>query len=122
MDIIKKTLIAGILIQASRFLMAALVDVSTIATYAVGGLPLSVLKNTDIGSQKILTVNSSLDLSQFSVISAGGEDFKVWNSTTYSGKLINISPCKVANSYIIGRENGGTGFINSDKFVGTPFE
>lgn len=36
LGIIKKTLIAGILIQASRFLMAALVDVSTVATYAVG--------------------------------------------------------------------------------------
>ena len=68
MDIIKKTLIAGILIQASWFLMAALVDVSTIATYAVGGLPLSVLKNTDIGKQKILSVNSSIDLNKFDVL------------------------------------------------------
>jgi len=66
MDIIKKTLIAGILIQASRFLMAALVDVSTIATYAIGGLPLSVLKNTDIGKEKILMVNSVIDLDKFS--------------------------------------------------------
>ena len=35
LNIIKKTLIAGILIQASRFLLAATIDVSTIATYAV---------------------------------------------------------------------------------------
>jgi hypothetical protein len=65
LGIIKTTLIAGVLIQASWFLMAALVDVSTIATYAVGGLPLNVLKNTAIGSQKILTVNSSINLNEF---------------------------------------------------------
>lgn len=121
-EIIKKTLIAGILIQASWFLMAALVDVSTIATYAVGGLPLSVLKNTDIGNQKILTTNSSLDLNKFSVISAWGEDFQVWNSTTYSGKLFKISPCRIEKSYVIWRENADPDFINSDKFVGTNFE
>ena len=62
----QRTLIAGVLIQASRFLMAALVDVSTIATYAVGGLPLSVIKNTDIGKQKILKVNSLINLDKFS--------------------------------------------------------
>jgi len=47
--------------------MAALVDVSTIATYAVGGLPLSVLKNTKIGDQKILSVNSYLNLNKFEI-------------------------------------------------------
>ena len=61
-------MIAGVLIQASRFLMAALIDVSTIATYAIGGLPLSILKNTDIGNQKILSVNSSIDLNNFDVL------------------------------------------------------
>ncbi|MDR2189997.1 MAG: hypothetical protein LBP53_02120 [Candidatus Peribacteria bacterium] len=42
-DLVKKTLIAGIIIQSSRFLMAAAVDVSTVATYSVGGLPISVM-------------------------------------------------------------------------------
>jgi len=67
LGIIKVTLIAGILIQASWFLMAAVIDVSTIATYAVGGLPLSVLNKTEIGSKKILTVNSSIDLNKFNI-------------------------------------------------------
>jgi hypothetical protein len=40
---IQETLIAGILIQASRFITAAAVDLSTIATYAIGGMPLSVM-------------------------------------------------------------------------------
>jgi hypothetical protein len=42
-EVVKKTLIAGVLIQASRFVVAAAVDISTIATYGVGGLPLSIL-------------------------------------------------------------------------------
>lgn len=82
MDTIKKTLIAGVLIQASRFLLAALVDISTIATYAVGGLPLSVIKNTEIGKQKILKVNSIIDMDKFSAFSKG-EGFKV----RYSAKF-----------------------------------
>jgi hypothetical protein len=33
--IITNTLIAGVLIQASRFLTAALIDISTVATYGI---------------------------------------------------------------------------------------
>jgi len=102
-------LIAGIFIQASWFLVAALVDVSTIATYAVGGLPLSVLKNTEMGKQKILSVNSSIDLNKFDIISAGGEDFQVWNSVTSNSvdknidptQTVRISPCRVEHSYVV---------------------
>ena len=104
LGIIKTTLIAWVLIQASWFLVAALVDVSTIATYAVWGLPLSVLKNTTIGNQKILSVNSSLDLNKFNITSAGGEDFQVWYTTKHTGQPLTISPCRVANSYVIWRE------------------
>lgn len=43
-ELITKTLLAGILIQASRFLVAALVDVSTIAVSAVGSFPSSFLR------------------------------------------------------------------------------
>lgn len=121
-DIIKKTLIAGILIQASWFLMAALIDVSTIATYAVGGLPLSILKNTSIGNQKILTVNSSLDLNKFDVLNKNSEGFKVRYSTTYNDQQIRISPCRVKQSYVIGREFGDTDFRNKEKFAGTEYK
>lgn len=117
LGIIKKTLIAGILIQASRFLMAALVDISTVATYAVGGLPLTVLKNTDIGTQRILTVNSQMDLDQFSVFSEEGEGFKVRYSVNYNNKKIDISPCKVKNNYIIGREFGDEKFRHFTGFA-----
>ena len=116
--IIKTTLIAGILIQASRFLLAALIDVSTIATYAVGGLPLSVLKDTDIGKQKILSVNSSIDLNKFDLLNKKW-DFLVWYSTTYSGHVLKISPCKVAYSYVIWREQWDPKFRNTDYFSWT---
>jgi Mn2+/Fe2+ NRAMP family transporter len=51
---IQHTLIAGILIQASRFITAAAVDISTIATYAIGGMPLSVMGETEHSSKYIL--------------------------------------------------------------------
>ena len=84
---------AGILIQASRFLMAALIDVSTIATYAVGGLPLSVIQNTDLGKQKILSVNAKLDLSKFN-ITQNGKTFMV----TYGAGTHKLSSCTLSNN------------------------
>lgn len=122
MGIIKKTLIAGVLIQASRFLMAALVDISTIATYAVGGLPLSVLKNTEIGNQKILAVHSQMDLDKFSAFNERNEGFKVRYSTTYKEKPMDISPCLVKDHYIIGREFGDAQFKHTSEFLGTEYE
>jgi len=56
-ELITKTLLAGILIQASRFLVAALVDVSTIAVSAVGSFPSSFLR-TDSALQT--QMNTSL--------------------------------------------------------------
>jgi hypothetical protein len=70
MKIIKSTLIAAVLIQASWFLMAVLIDISTVATYAVGALPLSVIQSTDLGEKKILDVHSKIDLNQFSNITS----------------------------------------------------
>lgn len=117
LGIIKNTLIAGVLIQASWFLMAALIDVSTIATYAVGGLPLNVLKDNDIANTRILTVNSELDLDKFDIATAGGKGFKVWYTTDYGEpkQKLKVSPCRVEQSYIIGRENGDPEFRNVEK-------
>lgn len=119
LGIIKTTLIAGILIQASWFLLAALIDVSTIATYAVGGLPLSVLKDTDMGKQKILSVNSSIDLNKFDLLNKKW-DFSVWYSTTYNWKLLKISECNVMYSYVIWRKDWDPKFRNVEKFEGDP--
>ena len=43
--IITNTLLAGILIQASRFMMGALIDISTVATASISAFPMSFLKN-----------------------------------------------------------------------------
>ncbi|MCX6823641.1 MAG: hypothetical protein NT085_00740 [candidate division SR1 bacterium] len=43
--VITNTLVAGILIQASRFLMGAVIDISTIATAGIGAFPMSFLSN-----------------------------------------------------------------------------
>lgn len=51
---ITNTLIAGILIQASWFLMGALIDVSTVATASIGAFPVSFLK-TDKNLQNNIT-------------------------------------------------------------------
>lgn len=123
LGIIKKTLIAGILIQASRFLMAALVDVSTVATYAVGWLPLNVLKKTPIGEKRILMVNSTLDLDKFSVFSEEGEGFKVRYSVNYkqpgTGVVrIDMSPCKIKSGFIIGRELWDPQYKHANIFTG----
>lgn len=96
--------------------MAALVDISTIATYAIGGLPLTVLKNTDIGNQKILSVNSQIDLNKFDVLNKDNTSFKVRYSTNYGGQVIKMSPCLVKKSFIIGREFGEPDFRNIEKF------
>jgi len=52
-SIIIKTLIAGILIQASRFLVGALVDLSTIATAAVGSFPSQFLHTNNTLNKSI---------------------------------------------------------------------
>ncbi len=44
-ELITKTLIAGVLIQASRFMMGALVDVSTVAVTAIGSFPVSFMQS-----------------------------------------------------------------------------
>ena len=124
LGIIKVTLIAGILIQASWFIVAALVDISTVATYAVGWLPLSVLQGTAVGNQRILAVNSSINLNQFNLSFGGGEDFKVGNSARYPGitlpdQTVNISPCRISHSYVIWRLYGDTGYNNYEKLKST---
>lgn len=121
--IITQTLIAGVLIQMSRFVMAALVDLSTIATYAVGALPLNVVSSTPLGKHKIMQVHVEMDLSKFqkSVSSDTNDYFKVSYSVpaTKDGKKIpdlKFSECKEKNHYIIGRMDGSTGFRNDGVF------
>ena len=94
LGLIKKTLIAGVLIQASRFLLAATIDVSTVATYAVWGLPLSVLKTTDLWQKKILAVDANIDLNKIQNLN------DKWDiiSVTYSAWPHKLAACQLSNN------------------------
>ncbi len=125
MEIIKKTLIAGILIQASWFIIAVLIDISTIATYAVWGLPMALLNDTKIwsGTHQIRQTESHLEFNNINKIQE--EDFKIWYKTEVEkGNYINISPCLIkklgSDSYIIGRKYWGAEFkLNTGAKVAT---
>jgi hypothetical protein len=93
--LITNTLIAGILIQASRFLMAVAIDISTIATYGIGGLPISVLgneRNKDLVDITVLGteiyVNTSDSNSEHPIITIKT------TSPTSGGTQEFISPCE----------------------------
>ncbi|MFZ2150871.1 MAG: hypothetical protein WAZ12_03885 [Candidatus Absconditicoccaceae bacterium] len=106
--IIKKILLAGILIQASRFILSAVVDISTIATYAIGGMPLTILKNSNLGDQKILGVNSSMNLSDTASTTQEVMGDTVIYRTYGNNPEYKISDCRIGSGnnskYIIGKK------------------
>ena len=63
MNMITKLLIAGIGIQASWFVMGALIDLSTVATVGVGGLPLKLLSEETVGKKPLFGVKTNLKIS-----------------------------------------------------------
>ncbi len=60
---ITKLLIAGIGIQASWFIVGALIDVSTVATVGIGGLPLQLLNNEEAGKKPLFGLKTNLKIS-----------------------------------------------------------
>ncbi len=71
-----KLLIWWVLVQASWFLMWALVDLSTIMTYAFGALPLKVIAWSDLGNSPVLMPKVEIDL---------------WDGQQLSGKVLNVT-------------------------------
>lgn len=63
MGMITKLLIAGIGIQASWFVMGGLIDLSTVATVGVGGLPLQLLDQQAAGNQPVFGVKTNMKVS-----------------------------------------------------------
>ena len=63
MGMISKLLMAGIGIQASWFVVGALIDVSTIATIGVGGLPLQLVKQEPVGDKPLFGVKTDMKIS-----------------------------------------------------------
>lgn len=103
-SIIKKTLIAGVLIQASWFLIAAVIDVSTILTYSIWWLPMTVLQNNPVQSDlPILWISADLSKKE------EGNKMSLNYYNTYWD--IKISTCQtkiipwLTWKYIVGRKD-----------------
>lgn len=98
--IIKKALIAWVLIQSSWFILAAIIDVSTITTYAIGGLPISALKTQceDIGNTKILWIGSKIDFSIQNTNSTIDNSFMYYSYAGQWANKKNFAPCVVKNN------------------------
>ena len=97
-EIIINTLIAWVLIQSSWFVVGALVDVSTILTYSLGGMPMTLLDQTPLGDKPVLWVNSTIQLSKI----ADKDKGKLLQSLYYTYGDLNILPCQTYKWYIIG--------------------
>ena len=96
-ELIKKTLIASVLIQASRFLMMALVDISTILTYSIWWLPSTVLTEVNSWSDtKVLQESISLNLTESNVETLSDAKNLIINYWTITWQRA-ISPCEVVS-------------------------
>jgi len=64
-DIIGKSLLAWVLIQASWFIILALIDLSTIAIYSIWAMPMNFIGDTQVGQKIVLEMDGKMDLSKF---------------------------------------------------------
>ena len=118
-DTIKSAAIAGILIQLSWFVVAAAIDVSTIATYAVGGIPMSILRTDNtLKNTKILQPNVNINFNNQNKISA--KDFAVsYQVKSQNGQDLQFSSCRTmkwdTQVYIVWRQDWNAIFKNQWK-------
>ena len=119
--IIVKVLMAGVLINMSRFLVMAMVDVSTILTYSLGGIPLSVMKEEktsndvveSLKNQKLLGINIAVNYWDAGSQQKNADDtLVVYRSyADKDGNTTYIAPCREATlgtgseqeSFLLGR-------------------
>lgn len=104
-----KVLIAWVWIQASWFIMAALIDVSTILTYWVGWLPISVLKESSKGGDDlennpyIMKSVISLDVNDMDTMNMYLTNTPVWDKESWQ---FYISQCE---TFKYSGKSAGTG-------------
>ena len=116
-DLIKKTLIASILIQASWFILMAAVDLSTILTYTVGAIPTTLVGNTDMTGMdsRILGMNTFLNLWDEGLQKDKTSDEAIvtyWNTKQWKSEKY-IAPCRTVE---VGSGKEGQSFIIGRKF------
>lgn len=93
-EVVKRTFIAGVLIQASWFITAVAVDISTIATYGVGGLPISIMGEVSKNGNSS-NLNLPVLTNEIIVELEGSSQTTVFLSTAENdkGEVWKISPC-----------------------------
>lgn len=107
-EVIKKALIAWVLIQASWFLMGAIIDISTIATYSVGGIPITILWWDDnqcqaLANIKTLPVGSKVNFKTSSENSSINNGFQYYYYVNNNGTKTYFSPCSLyKDRWVIG--------------------
>lgn len=91
--VLPKLLIWAVLVQASWFIIAALIDISTIATYSLWAMPLNILnQDSFLWETPILKVNNNMDLTDIAENGVQKKEIITW----YSYWTENFVPCKVA--------------------------
>ncbi len=114
-EVIKKALIAWVLIQASWFLMGAIIDISTIATYSIGGMPITILGWSDnqckaLADIKTLPIGTKVDFT------ASNQNYSIDNGFQYyyyinkdDGTKTYFSPCRFYDDrWVVGQKFWGT--------------
>ncbi len=116
--IVINLVIAGIGINASRFVLGALLDVSTVATYGIGALPMTTLNQVRQEKMPIMMIHSYLNLSTDDSdtpttpwSTTADDDITtsllkynsfINNHVYYSRWSVTIPTCEVHKGYIIG--------------------
>lgn len=112
-DLITKTLVAAVLIQASWFILMACVDLSTVLTYTIGAIPTSILATTDKATEdsKMLMMNTVFNLGDAGVQKDTSADQAIvtYRTTSNDHDSIAIAPCK--GTQIKGGNGGKQTFI-----------
>ena len=103
-ELLKKTLLAGVLVQLSWFIMMVAVDISSVLTYTVGALPTTLLSQTDAKMDtKIVGVSVWSNL--WNIEGKGTQEDKALSYyVTLSWNQNNIAPCKLESVKIKGKE------------------
>jgi len=99
-DLMIKSVGMVLAINFSWFAIGALVDLSTIATYSLGAMPLSILKETGNKDMPILEVASYLDYKSKDDAKDQWELIKIPGYTYYKRGNINIPKCSYYKSII----------------------
>lgn len=105
-DTIVKTLIAGVLVQMSWFVVAALIDLSTILIYAVWWIPLSMLWSygeSKLVETPIMKLNTEFDTNNVSYY--------------YSYSWRDFSPCFLVNKGWDVNDNVSLAPLGDDEYI-----